>query len=92
MRRVVLAGVLALEPDVSVLDEPTDRLYVLAHGRTVMAGTPDAVFANIDQLQSLGLGMPVVTALFHELIKTQMIPAIGRLKYSLNQALTSDLS
>lgn len=113
MRRVALAGVLALEPTVLVLDEPTagldptgrqqlmdhilalhkqgttlviishnmdelaaicDRIYVLAHGRTVMDGTPGQVFAQVEQLQALGLGVPAVTSLFHELAKAQIIP------------------
>lgn len=113
MRRVALAGVLALEPEVLVLDEPTagldpegrqqlmehilalhkqgttlviishnmdelaaicDRLYVLAQGRTVMEGTPDQVFAQVEPLQTLGLGAPAVTLLFHELANAHLIP------------------
>lgn len=113
MRRVALAGVLALEPEVLVLDEPTagldpegrqqlmdhilalhkqgttlviishnmdelaaicDRLYVLAHGRTMMEGTPGQVFAQVEQLQALGLGVPAVTLLFHELANADLIP------------------
>lgn len=113
MRRVALAGVLALEPEVLVLDEPTagldpegrqqlmehiralhkqgttlvlishnmeelaaicDRLYVLADGRTVMAGTPVEIFAQVDQLQTMGLNAPVVTLLFNALVKAQFIP------------------
>ena len=112
MRRVALAGVLALEPEVLVLDEPTagldpegrqqlmehilalhqqgttlviishnmdelaaicDRLYVLADGRTVMEGTAAQVFADVAQLQALGLSAPAVTILFDKLINTQMI-------------------
>lgn len=112
MRRVALAGVLALEPEVLVLDEPTagldpegrqqlmehilalhqqgttlviishnmdelaaicDRIYVLAHGRTVMEGAPGQVFAQVEQLQTLGLGVPAVTLLFHELADAHLI-------------------
>ena len=113
MRRVALAGVLALEPEVLVLDEPTagldpegrqqvmehilalhqqgttlviishnmdelaaicDRIYVLAHGRTVMEGAPGQVFAQVEQLQTLGLGAPAVTLLFHELADAHLLP------------------
>lgn len=101
-RRAALAGVLALEPDVLVLDEPTagldpegrrqlldhilalhqqgvtlvlishnmeelaevcHRLYVIADGHTVAHGTPAAVFAQADELQEIGLDVPVATQL-----------------------------
>ncbi|MEZ4729414.1 MAG: energy-coupling factor transporter ATPase [Caldilineaceae bacterium] len=114
LRRVALAGVLALAPEVLVLDEPTagldpegrqqlmehilalhqqgttlvlishnmdelaaicDRLYVFADGRTVMTGTPAQVFAQVEQLQTLGLNAPAVTLLFHTLVNAQLIPA-----------------
>lgn len=105
-RRVALAGVLALEPEVLVLDEPTagldpagrrqlleqilalreqgvtlvlishnmeelaevcDRLYVIAGGRTVVAGTPAAIFARAAQLRELGLDVPAVTSVMDNL-------------------------
>lgn len=124
MRRVALAGVLALEPTVLVLDEPTagldpegrqqlmehilalhkqgttlviishnmdelaaicDRLYVLAHGRTVLEGTPAHIFAQVEQLQGLGLGAPAVTLLFHALSSAHIIPMTETV-YTLEQA------
>jgi energy-coupling factor transporter ATPase len=107
MRRVALAGVLALEPRLLVLDEPTAgldprgrrqllgslraihaeggialvivshdmdvvgemarRVWVLAGGRTVMRGDVREVFARVEELRELGLGIPQVTELAYEL-------------------------
>ncbi len=101
-RRAALAGVLAMKPEILVLDEPTagldprghadilarlmvlrqewqltlvlvshnmedlaamcDRVYVLAEGKTVLTGTPRAVFAQAARLSELGLGVPQITA------------------------------
>jgi energy-coupling factor transport system ATP-binding protein len=105
-RKVGLAGVLALRPQVLLLDEPTagldpiaridllarlaelhaqgmtlvmathnmddvammaDRMYVLAQGRVALAGTPRQVYARVDQLRSLGLDVPSVTAVMSAL-------------------------
>jgi energy-coupling factor transport system ATP-binding protein len=125
MRRVALAGVLALEPEVLVLDEPTagldpagraqlmahilalhqqgttlvmishnmdelaticDRLTVLADGRTVLEGTPAAIFAQADYLQSLGLDVPVPTRLFAAL-QARGIASSDETVYTLPQAI-----
>lgn len=113
-RRVALAGVLALQPEVLVLDEPTagldpqgrqqllrnivrfhdggatlvlvshnmeelaqicDRIYVLAHGRTVSHGTPAQVFGNAATLRDLGLDVPDITALADTLEQEGLLPA-----------------
>ncbi len=96
-RRAAIAGVLAMEPELLVLDEPTagldpagredlleklfawreardaavllvthdmtiatrcDRLVVMAEGRIVLDGTPEAVFSHGDELASIGLELP----------------------------------
>ena len=106
-RRVAIAGVIAMEPDVLILDEPTagldprgresilqnirdyqavqhaavvmvshsmeeiasnvDRLLVMDHGRHVMSGTPEEVFAHAEELVEMGLAIPKMTQLFLEL-------------------------
>lgn len=107
MRRVAIAGVLAMEPEVLILDEPTAgldprgrdeilaeianlhrnleitiilvshsmediarfarRVLVMHQGRIVMDGTPQEIFLRAGELESLGLGVPMVTVLLHRL-------------------------
>lgn len=100
-QRVAIAGALAMEPDVLVLDEPgalldvrgrrsimgamgklrsagttvvhithfmeealaADRVIVMAHGRIVLQGSPDEVFAHGEELARLGLDEPFVARL-----------------------------
>ncbi len=124
MRRVALAGVLALEPQVLVLDEPSagldpqarrqlmrhildlrsrgvtlviishnmeelaeicDRLYVIAAGRTVMAGTPAAIFGAADELRAIGLDTPDMTQVAEALKAQNLLPA-DAVVYTLQQA------
>ena len=106
-RRVAIAGVIAMEPDVLILDEPTagldaagresilqnirdyrdaqhaavlmvshameevarvcDRLVVMHRGRIVMDGTPGEIFSHASRLKEIGLSVPQVTEVFHEL-------------------------
>ena len=106
-RRVAIAGVLAMEPSVLVLDEPTagldprgrqdmlrqiqrlqaerdltvvfvshnmaevatlaDRLVVMERGEIVMEGPPKTIFAQGEQLERIGLGVPEMTALMAKL-------------------------
>lgn len=124
MRRVALAGVLALEPRVLALDEPTagldpqgrrqlldhilglqaegitlvmishnmeelaalcDRLYVIAGGKTVLAGTPGQVFAHSALLRDLGLDVPAASLLAERLAQAGVI-APGAQVYTIDQA------
>ena len=104
-QRVAIAGALAMEPRVLVLDEPgalldvrgrrgimrvmerlhdegttiihvthfmeealaADRVVVLDHGRLVLEGTPQEVFAHGDELSALGLAEPFTARLSEEL-------------------------
>ena len=106
-RRVAIAGVIAMKPEVLILDEPTagldpesrhelinmiqniqknenmilifvshnmndiaklaDKMIVLDRGKIAMEGTPRAVFAKKDELNSIGLGVPKVTEIMHRI-------------------------
>mgnify|MGYP000628059219 CR=1 FL=1 len=105
-QRVAIAGVLAMYPDVVILDEPTamldpagrvevlatlrrlnrekgmtivlithfmeeavkaDRVLVMKDGRVELDGTPHEVFARSDELRRLGLDLPPMAQLAHEL-------------------------
>ena len=102
-RRVAIAGIMAMRPEVLVLDEPAagldpqgrrdifggiraynrktgstvvivshsmedmaqycDDVAVMAHARLLMTGTRDEVFARADELEVVGLDIPVITKL-----------------------------
>ena len=106
-RRAAIAGVLAMNPKVLVLDEPTagldprgkndildlidslhdrlgisivlvshsmddlaehvDRILVMNEGKLVLDGDTRSVFSNRDYLESIGLGVPEVTAIASDL-------------------------
>ena len=106
-RRVAIAGVIAMRPDVLVLDEPAagldpqgrdaildgvfkyrektgatviivshsmedmarlcDDIIVLSHGEVVLQGNRDEVFAESKMLESIGLAVPQIALLMHEL-------------------------
>ena len=102
-RRVAIAGIMAMRPEVLVLDEPAagldpqgrrdifggiraynretgstvvivshsmedmaqycDDVAVMAHARLLMTGTRDEVFGRADELEAVGLDIPVITKL-----------------------------
>ena len=74
-RRVAIAGVIAMEPDVLILDEPTAGLdpqgrdSILEnirayHGGLRMDNSPREVFRHAWELQQIGLAIPQVTRVF----------------------------
>ncbi|MBE7042622.1 MAG: energy-coupling factor transporter ATPase [Ruminococcaceae bacterium] len=106
-QRVAIAGVLAMNPECIVLDEPTamldpigrldvlktvqklnreegmtvvlithhmeeaveaDRVVVVHHGEIVKSGSPREIFSNVNEMKEMGLAVPQVTELAHELI------------------------
>jgi len=122
-RRVAIAGVIAMEPEILILDEPTagldpegkeeilaeidayrktknatvmmvshsmtdvarltDRLLVMDHGKLVLDGTPDHVFAQADAIIQMGLDIPEVTRVFIRLRQMGIdVPQV----YSVEQA------
>lgn len=107
-QRVAIAGILAMNPDCIILDEPTamldptgrievmntikklnkeenktivlithymdeavvaDRILVMEQGEIVLEGTPREVFKQVDKVKELGLDVPQVTELVHEIRK-----------------------
>ncbi|MDI6870735.1 MAG: energy-coupling factor transporter ATPase [Bacillota bacterium] len=116
LRRVAIAGVLAMKPRTLILDEPTagldprgrddilgriaalrrelgltvvlvshhleeiaplvDRLVVLDRGRVLLAGPPREVFRQADLLRKVGLDVPVMTRLLHDL-RARGVPVEG---------------
>lgn len=107
-QRVAIAGVIAMKPEIIVLDEPTamldpsgraevmetihhlnknegitivhithymeeaikaDRVVVMESGKIVADGTSREIFNQVDTLKSIGLDVPQVTDLAHQLKK-----------------------
>lgn len=123
-QRVCIAGALAMQPAVLVLDEPTagldpqtrrqlmrhildlhrqgvtlviishnmdelaeicDRIYVIAEGRTVMAGAPAEIFSRAAALRAIDLDTPDMTQVAEALKAHQLLPEDASI-YTLEQA------
>jgi energy-coupling factor transport system ATP-binding protein len=108
-QRIAIAGVLAMEPDCIIFDEPTamldpsgrrevldtilklnseekktillithymdeailaDRILVMVKGKIVMDDVPKKIFNQVDRMKSLGLDIPQMTDLAHQLIQS----------------------
>lgn len=54
-----------------------DRIIVIDDGKVVAQGKPTDVFSDVDGIQSLGLDVPQVTKLLHELKKLGIVDDIG---------------
>jgi energy-coupling factor transport system ATP-binding protein len=67
------------------LAEICDRLYVIADGRTVRAGTPAAVFGAAEALRAIGLDTPDMTQVA-EALKTQGLLPASAVIYTVQQA------
>lgn len=107
-QRVAIAGIIAMKPDIIVMDEPTAmldpigrrevmktiedlnskygitivlithnmdeavkarRVVVIDSGKVIIDETPRNVFKNVELIRSIGLDVPQVTLLAHELRK-----------------------
>lgn len=107
-QRVAIAGILAMNPDCIIFDEPTsmldpsgrtevletikklnreqgktiilithymdeavqaDRIVVMSKGEIKLEGSPRCVFKEVEKIKELGLDVPQVTELAHELEK-----------------------
>ena len=108
-RCVAIAGVLAMQPEILVLDEPAagldpetkneifellcrikeernnaivlvshhmedvaefaNRVWVMHEGKIAMNGTPEEVYARVEELENMHIGIPQITHLTYSLIK-----------------------
>jgi energy-coupling factor transport system ATP-binding protein len=128
-RRAAIAGVIAMRPDVLILDEPTagldpkgcediignikdfrreknatiimvthnmedaaataDRIVVMEHGGIAMDGSPEQVFSKSEELERIGLKIPVVTQIINRL-RQLGLPVDGSV-YTTEQAVNAIL-
>ena len=68
-RERVHATVIMISHNMDDIVRVADRVIVMNHGRKMMDGTPNAVFAEPEKILELGLGLPTVTRIVRELNK-----------------------
>lgn len=61
--------IIMVEQELEHIAEFSDRVVVLNQGRVEMEGPPEAVFAQVDRLREVGVGVPQVSELAHCLNK-----------------------
>ena len=66
-RRVALAGVIAMDPEILILDEPADKVLVMNKGRLFCHEDTDSVFARQDEIIKIGLDVPQITKIMMKL-------------------------
>jgi len=68
------------------------RILVMDSGKIAMDGTPREVFARVEEMQQLGLGVPQVTALAHRLKFTHPVLTVEEfLSYPICASLTEPI-
>ena len=61
------ATILIVSHSMEQMARTADRLVVINDGRIPFEGTPREVFAHVDELEEMGLGVPQMTRVFHRL-------------------------
>ena len=61
--------VILVSHDMNDVARLADKVLVMENGRLAMEGVPEEIFAEGDALEEMGLGLPDVTGLMHELKK-----------------------
>lgn len=54
-----------------------DRVIVIDEGKIILDGRPEEVFSNVQKIKAVGLDVPEVTELFHELSKEGLNLPVG---------------